>query len=47
MHQTHFLLLAQNDFEVNGSRPDDTIHGNAWIWNQSGVILNSRLLIER
>jgi len=27
MHQTHFLLLAQNNFEVNGSRPDGTIQG--------------------
>jgi FtsP/CotA-like multicopper oxidase with cupredoxin domain len=27
MHQTHFLLLAQNDFGINGSRPDDAIRG--------------------
>jgi FtsP/CotA-like multicopper oxidase with cupredoxin domain len=27
MHQTHFLLLAQSNFEVNGSRPDGTIQG--------------------
>jgi FtsP/CotA-like multicopper oxidase with cupredoxin domain len=27
MHQTHFLLLAQNDFGINGSQPDDAIQG--------------------
>jgi FtsP/CotA-like multicopper oxidase with cupredoxin domain len=27
MHQTHFLLLSQNNFEVNGSQPDQTIQG--------------------
>jgi spore coat protein A len=27
MHQTHFLLLSQNNFEINGSRPDQTIQG--------------------
>jgi FtsP/CotA-like multicopper oxidase with cupredoxin domain len=27
MHQTHFLLLAQNNFEVNGSQPVGTIQG--------------------
>jgi FtsP/CotA-like multicopper oxidase with cupredoxin domain len=27
MHQTHFLLLAQNDFGINGSRSDDAIRG--------------------
>jgi FtsP/CotA-like multicopper oxidase with cupredoxin domain len=27
MHQTHFLLLAQNDFGINGSQPDDAIRG--------------------
>jgi FtsP/CotA-like multicopper oxidase with cupredoxin domain len=25
LHQTHFLVLAQNNFEVNGGRPDSTI----------------------
>jgi FtsP/CotA-like multicopper oxidase with cupredoxin domain len=27
MHQTHFLLLSQNNFEINGSQPDQTIQG--------------------
>jgi FtsP/CotA-like multicopper oxidase with cupredoxin domain len=27
IHQIHFLLLSQNNFEVNGSQPDRTIQG--------------------
>ena len=27
LHQTHFLLLAQSNFGVNGSQPDETIQG--------------------
>jgi hypothetical protein len=27
MHQIHFLVLSQNNFEINGSRPDRTIQG--------------------
>jgi FtsP/CotA-like multicopper oxidase with cupredoxin domain len=27
LHQTHFLLLAQSNFEVNGSQRDETIQG--------------------
>jgi FtsP/CotA-like multicopper oxidase with cupredoxin domain len=27
MHQIHFLVLSQNDFEINGSSPDPTIQG--------------------
>ena len=27
LHQTHFLVLSQDDFEVNGSEPDRTIEG--------------------
>jgi FtsP/CotA-like multicopper oxidase with cupredoxin domain len=26
LHQTHFLVLSQNNFEINGSRLDTTIH---------------------
>jgi FtsP/CotA-like multicopper oxidase with cupredoxin domain len=27
MHQTHFLILSQNNFEINGSQADGTIQG--------------------
>jgi FtsP/CotA-like multicopper oxidase with cupredoxin domain len=27
MHQTHFLVLSQNNFEMNGTQPDRTIEG--------------------
>jgi FtsP/CotA-like multicopper oxidase with cupredoxin domain len=27
LHQTHFLVLSQDNFEVNGSEPDPTIQG--------------------